>query len=248
MKYHHFYFLHLNQHRVENYHLIKDKISMISASEFGALFGVSDHMSVAALWRKLVEGKIVIKPPTPATVHGKVEEKYSKEKFFEVWSEQFPQTHYINHQELGTGFLQRDPRFCASPDGIFSWSYTDSDDIQYGNFKEGLELKNPFSRGIPKQLDWTYCGYLLQCVLSMEVFEVDRWNLFFYERKTGDYAWFIIHRNRQFFEDHLRPALDRLLQLKIAPKMKRSSRKVTAEAIMNQFIIDTVKTQITPKE
>lgn len=208
---------------------------MISASEFGALFGVSPYMSRKAIWKKLKGVKPKEKQPTEATQHGKKHEAQARELFWRVYRDHYPTRQMSPMVETGTGFLQSDPRFCASPDGLFRFGFRTDQTI-----KEGLEIKCPFSRELPQKLDWNHCHYLLQCVLGMEVFQVNKWHLFFY--KDGKYAWFAIHRNQAFFESQLKPKLDEFLKMEEEPPiMKKGEKQAVAEAIMNQYIIETLE-------
>jgi putative phage-type endonuclease len=238
IKYAHFLLLNLKQQEVNNYHEIKEEYSMISASEFGALFGVSPYISRKAIWKKLRGIKPKDKYPTEATKHGKNKEGEARDLFWRVYKDHFPSRVMHPMVETGTGFLQSDPRFCASPDGLFKWMHNTT--ILTDLVKEGLEIKCPFSRELPEKLDWNHCHYLLQCVLGMEVFDVNKWHLFFF--KDGKYAWFAIHRNKAFFEAHLKPKLDEFLQMKQEPPvMKKGEKQSVAEAIMNQYIIETLE-------
>jgi putative phage-type endonuclease len=235
IKYAHFLLLNLKQQEVNNYHQIKEEYSMISASEFGALFGLSPYISRKAIWKKLKGIKPKEKQPTEATLHGKKKEGEARELFWRVYKDHFPSRKMSPMIETGTGFLQSDPRFCASPDGLFYHGQSLRDYI-----KEGLEIKCPFTRELPSKLDWTHCHYLLQCVLGMEVFDVNKWHLFFY--KDGKYAWFAIHRNKAFFESQLKPKLDEVLKWeKEPPIMKKGEKQSVAEAIMHQYTIETLE-------
>jgi putative phage-type endonuclease len=241
IKYAHFLLLNLKQQEVNNYHQIKEDYCMISASEFGALFGVSPYMSKKALWKKLKGIKPKAKQSTFATEHGKKHEGTARELFWDVYKHHYSQRLFSPLVETGTGFLQSDPRFCASPDGLLAWTPIGwTRGAEYKLTKEGLEIKCPFSRELPSKLDWNHCHYLLQCVLGMEVFDVDKWHLFFYKDKQ--YAWFAIHRNKGFFESGLKPELDKMLAMeKEPPNMKKGEKQAVAEAIMNQYIIETLQ-------
>jgi putative phage-type endonuclease len=238
IKYVHFVFRNLDQQKVNNYHQLKEEYSMISASEFGALFGVSPYTSRKAIW-KILNGIKDRKDkfPTEATKHGKNKEAEARELFWRVYKDHYPSRSITPLDEgKGTGFLHSDPRFCASPDAVFRFGFAP----EQMTIKEGLEIKCPFSKELPDKLDWTHCHYLLQCVLGMEVFDVKKWHLFFY--KDGKYAWFAIHRNKAFFESQLKPKLDEMLQMeKEPPQMKKGEKQSVAEAIMNQYIIETLE-------
>jgi putative phage-type endonuclease len=236
IEYAHFLLLNLKQQEVNNYHQLKEEYSMISASEFGALFGVSPYTSRKAIWKKLKGVKPKDKYPTQATLHGKKNEGEARELFWRVYQFHYPSRAMSPMIETGTGFLQSDPRFCASPDGLFRFGFN-ADSM---TIKEGLEIKCPFSRELPEKLDWTHCHYLLQCVLGMEVFNVNKWHLFFY--KGDKYAWFAIHRNKAFFESQLKPKLDEFIAMtEEPPVMKKGEKQAVAEAIMNQYIIETLE-------
>lgn len=245
IKYAHFLLLRMKQQEVEGYHKLKEEYSMISASEFGALFGVSPYLSKKAIWKKLKGKPQKDKYPTEATKHGKNKEAEARDLFWRVYHDHFPSRLMYPMIETGTGFLQSDPRFCASPDGLFkwipekNWKHPDVFD-SFAIIKEGLEIKCPFSKELPQQLDWNHCHFLLQCVLGMEVFNVDKWHLFFY--KDGSYSWFAIHRNKAFFESQLKPKLDEFLKMeKEPPVMKKGEKQSVAEAIMSQYIIETLE-------
>lgn len=248
--YAHFLLLNMDPNNVTNYHQIKEQYCLVSASEFGALFGVSPYLSKKALWRKL-KG---LEPPknkfvTEAVHLGRVNEPIARDLFWKVYKEHYPNRQLeIPDHGVGTGFLWYDPRFAASPDSLFSYSIWHLDLFKTElaqRKKQGLEIKCP-QKALPEKLDWTHCHFLLQCVLNMEVFDVDYWHLFFY--REGKYAWFGIHRNKAFFESFLKPKLDELLAMeKEPPKMKKgkkgemNEKQAVAEAIMNQYNIETLE-------
>lgn len=240
--YAHFCLLKMDQQKVEKFHKIKEEYCLISASEFGALFGVSPYLSKQALWRRL-KGLEIPKDKfvTKAAYLGKINEPVARELFWKVYQDHYPsRTIHIPDHGVGTGFLWYDHRFAASPDSLFTVSRLDLTKMELiRQVREGLEIKCP-QKALPDKLDWIHCHFLLQCVLNMEVFGVDYWHLFFF--KEGKYAWFGIRRNKAFFESFLKPKLDELLLMAQEPgKMKKGEKQAVSEAIMNQYIIETLE-------
>lgn len=234
--YKHFFLLFLNQKCTPIIQL-KNDLSMISASRFSAVFGVSDHLTKQAVWSMLHGIKAKESSfRSEAMDHGNREEPYSRKRFYEVWKERYPHREFSFRQEgWGVGFYQKDPRFSASPDGIFTWQ------VDQKIHKEGLELKNPWSKPIPKEKCSSMCGYVLQCVLNMEVFDIDLWNLFYYDRRTKEYSWFRIHRNKEFFETFLLPYVDKFIAEEKPPRSSRGTKTQIADAILNHFRVDAME-------
>lgn len=223
----------------QNFHVLKSNLATISASDFAAVFGVNIHKSKGAFWRQ-IHNKDEPKRETfqsPAMTHGKNEEPFARSKFLEEFRRNNPALYVREHIECGTGFLQKDPRFCASPDGLFSWS---TNDFDYQ--REGYELKNPWSTDVPQSVYHGMAGNVLQCVLNMEVFNTQVWNLFYYKRKTGEFSWFRIHRNKDYFDRYLYPEAVKFLEdtSRQEPRMGRGERQKVSLEILNSLKIDHV--------
>lgn len=245
MNYTHFFLYFLNQ---ENplFHEMKNSVSKISASRLSAVFGVSSFLSKNKLYLLMKEGHLEETATfSPAMQHGKDEERGSAEKFLSVYQDHYPSRKCYFTDEVGTGFWQKDPRFCASPDRILKW-YIDTD-LRPANpsttiNKEGLELKNPYIKAIPQKVEPEMCAYVLQCVLNMEIFQVPFWHLFYYKSSTGEYSWFRIHRNQEFFETFIYHTVLEFLKTveegKPPKRMKSGVKKYISEFIVNSHVID----------
>jgi hypothetical protein len=239
MNYTQFFLYFLNQ---ENplFHEMKNSVSKISASRLSAVFGVSSFLSKNKLYLLMKEGHLEETATfSPAMQHGKDEERGSAEKFLRVYRDHYPSRHSWFTDEVGTGFWQKDPRFCASPDRILKWELNfNSTGIQ----KEGLELKNPYIKSIPQKVEPEMCAYVLQCVLNMEIFCVPFWHLFYYKSSTGEYSWFRIHRNQEFFETFIYHTVLEFLKTveegKPPKRMKSGVKKYISEFIVNSHVID----------
>lgn len=180
----------------EKYFEEKEKFHPISASRFAAVFGCSPYISKHAYWQVLRGNKKERKYESPASIRGRREEPHSAKFFAELIGAKL--------NSSGCKPLTKDTRHCASPDRLFEHPITKQ--------KEGLELKNPDTSPIPRQLNDKMIGHVFQCILNMEVFGREYWNLLYYDRRNGNYAWFRIKRNEEFFDNYLLPESQAFLQ------------------------------------
>lgn len=165
----------------------KDFKYTLSAGNWAGVFALSTFNSRPATW-DLAHGIKKKDFPHPSKVYGLEMEPLSKQKFRELYHEKYPTRRII---DTGNRALQEDPQFGASPDGIVL--------DEYDYIIEGLEMKNPWSKEIPAFLKDDHLQYILQSIMNMAVFKVDKWNLFFYRHEKKEYAWFIIYFNREAF-------------------------------------------------
>lgn len=202
--------------------LRKNNKYLFTGSSLACVFALG-YTSRPKFWR-ILKGLEEEAPdfPCPAKQYGKDMEPVSRRVFTELF------TRYFGYEEGQLQFVQRgnralskDYRFGASPDDIVE---------ENGLFIEGAEYKNPYSKPIPKSLNEllsidTYVGHLLQCILNMECFKVQVWNLFYYRDETGDRAWFRITRNEQFWDEVLYPEALRFANSTEAPTRVPSNFK-----------------------
>ncbi len=247
MNYTQFFLYFLNQ---ENplFHEMKNSVSKISASRLSAVFGVSSFLSKNKLYLLMKEGHLEETATfSPAMQHGKDEERGSAEKFKQVYKDHYPSKDVWFREDIGTGFWQKDSRFCASPDRILGWEWSSHSEQfktiqERKEFKEGLELKNPYIKAIPQKVESDMCAYVLQCVLNMEIFSVPFWHLFYYKSSTGEYSWFRIHRNQEFFETFIYSEVLKFLKNieegKPPKRMKKGEKRYISEFIVNSHKID----------
>lgn len=243
MNYTQFFLYFLNQ---ENplFHEMKNSVSKISASRLSAVFGVSSFLSKNKLYLLMKDGHLEETATfSPAMQHGKREERGSAEKFLSVYKDHYPSRCVEFRDEVGTGFWQKDPRFCASPDRILGWFLLQLPPKPvHPLMREGVELKNPYRKAIPQKVESDMCAYVLQCILNMEIFCVPFWHLFYYKSSTGEYSWFRIHRNQEFFETFIYSEVLKFLQNieegKPPKRMKKGEKKYISEFIVNSHVID----------
>jgi hypothetical protein len=166
---------------------------VITGSTWAAVFALSAYLSRPKFW-KIIKGIEGFPPdyPSPAKLYGKEMEPVSRVRFIEIHKAHYPGCRYITR---GSKALKMDIRFGASPDLLI--------EDEFGDLVEGCELKNPHSKAVPKEVTNDLCGFLLQCILNMEVFNVPLWNLFIYRHETQEMAWFRIERNHECFKNKL---------------------------------------------
>lgn len=112
----------------------------------------------------------------------------------------YEQLRGVTVKKIGTGsYWKRDPRFLASPDGLFR-------DID-GDLK-GLEIKNPSTNAIPFAITQIDIKYYPQVMANQEVWEIDTWHLFFCRRRTNEYSLFQFQRNSAFWESDIWPIVE----------------------------------------
>jgi hypothetical protein len=185
---------------------------LISGSSLANVFAVG-YTSRPKFWRIMKGLEKEQDFPHPAKEYGKVMEPISRRAFMQCFVNDRPDDSTYTVVEVGNKALALDYRFGASPDGLIK-------DF-LGQLLEGLELKNPFSKAIPLSVEMLmtedYIGHVLQCILNMEVFNVDIWNLFYYRDSTKEKAWFRIKRNKEFFLNVLYREAIRFINLAECP-------------------------------
>ena len=213
----------------DSYHEEKEKIYSISGSKFGAVFGCGG-ISKSMLWHILKGNKKQKRFESYASRRGREEEPKAAKFFSDLIGARL--------YSIGCCVLYKDSRLCACPDRLFTHPIT--------KLKEGLEIKNPDTTPIPQEVNSKMISYVFQCILNMEVFDRDYWNLFYYDRRTGEYSWFRITRNEKFFDTYLHPLVNAFLQSvedNIPPPDRTDSKekKKMIELIYSEYPIHLVK-------
>jgi hypothetical protein len=154
----------------------------ISASEFGQLLGVDKFISRKKFLEWKYKGKPKGKVFKPACDYGKKEEAGSLDRLSKI-------TGFVIIR-VGGMKLSEDQRIGCSPDGLFFNNET--------NEWEGVEAKNPFSKILP--FEFPDISHILQCIVCLEVFKVNVWNLFYNCSTSREFVWYKIKRSKEAFE------------------------------------------------
>jgi len=211
----------------DNFFNEKDKFHPVGASKLASVLGVGRYQSKNMLWNILAGRKKQKRFESQSARRGREEEPKSARFFSQLMG--------VRLYTIGTKCYPQDTRLCASPDRLFTNPYTKE--------REGLELKNPDTSPIPSKLEpKDMIQYLLQCILNMEVFEREYWHLFYYDRRTGEYSWFKIKRNKEFFNSYILPKVQKFFKSieegKEPPDRMKTGKgdKIISKIIENHFI------------
>ena len=209
---------------------------VLTGSTWSAVFSLSTYLSRPKLWRLINGLEEENNFPHPAKQYGKDMEPISRGVFINVYQKYFSHWDFITQDfiERGSKALSWDTRFGCSPDGLIK--------NMVGGLEEGYELKNPFSKDIPTKLEKEHLGHVMQCILSMEAFNVRVWNLFYYRHETKESSWFRIHRNERFFKEVLYQEAVRFINSPDEPKrVPHNFTDKWSNAIFDNFKIDKIE-------
>lgn len=206
---------------------------VLTGSTWSALFALSTYLSRPKLWRLINGQEEESQFPHPAKQYGKDMEPVSRNVFRNIYINYFFGVKWEDFEERGSRALIWDTRFGVSPDDVIKL---------LGKIVEGAEYKNPYSKDIPKQLEKDHLGHVMQCILSMEVFDVDIWNLFYFRHETKESSWFRIHRNPAYFKETLYPEAVRFMNSPDEPKrVPGNFTDKWCKAIFDNFKIDKIE-------
>lgn len=174
------------------YHKKINKVASIRSSEWSSIWGLNPYLSRAKYWQ-ILKGKKEreeISSFLPPILHGHTEEPLSANLFRDLYLENGRKL-----QEFGSRQLWEDPVFSASPDRLIT--------TEKGKLICGLEIKNPHSKEIPREVskdNYEELSYrALQCFLCCAIFEVPYWYLFYTKNKTKESALFKVHFNGELW-------------------------------------------------
>lgn len=201
------------------HHERKNKVTMISSTALAIIMGVHIYGSPQQLYR-LIKGLEQKKDfSSRATEHGNKSEPLAAETLL----------HFLNllygvvlFYTTGTAQYWAIPGLIiGSPDRIY-WNPVT---LRW----EGAELKCPFSKKIPKNLEdkegWEQLApYSLQCYGCMGIYNIVLWNLFFFDPRTLESSWFQIHFDKELW-DEIVVKCQKFVKLTQQPKVSKGKQK-----------------------
>jgi hypothetical protein len=190
--------------------MTRRKLFTIGASQVGALLNVGKYRSARNQMLEILrktqlpmdcqEEEEETRIPQHHLLHGREMEPLARKKLSQLLETPI--------HEMGTLFCWREPRLCASPDGII---FDHSSGLHVG-----CEIKCPVRQDNPKSWpdhpEEIHCDYIMQCVVNMEVFGSPKWYLFYYHPGPPEkYRCFVVYRNQNFFINHVMPVIRRVI-------------------------------------
>ncbi len=171
------------QSQGESFHDKKRKRTKISSSLLACIYGLHET-SRAELWRQVKGLKKPRSAYGAAIEHGRDGEPKAAMHFLTMNMDNIQ-----GKRLLTTGCVQcykYPDLLCASPDRLFAFE---------GGEMEGLEIKCPMSKPIPKNNhEEEFIKRLvkdgLQCFACMICLKLKRWNLFYFDPRTLEWSWF----------------------------------------------------------
>jgi hypothetical protein len=219
----------------KDYHSKVNRASKIRSSEWSSIWGLNPYLSRAKYWH-ILKGKREreeVSPYLPAILHGHTEEPIS----YKIFERDYLDPN-LRIQTFGARQYWEDPIFSASPDGLIC--------DEKGKLVAGLEIKNPHTRDIPKEVSpdtYEELSYrALQCFLCCAIFEVPYWFLFYTKNKTRESALFKVHFNGELW-NQLRGEAKTFLYRTHPPeeRVKTKEKKIQAKRMVEGMRVELIE-------
>src|ERR1700733_532160 len=192
--------------------LFRQNPTRISASEAGSCLQVSEFKSRYSLVNEKRNRSLEERVFSPERKWGSEAIRHGRKmesKAIEV-ARKLLDPHGIFVWKKPGLFVDRLFHTSCSPDALFFYGRDSDTSIEM----HGLEVKNPYTRPIPKRICDITPDHLLQCFFSIHTCRADSWYLFYYrEEPEVDYSLFQIYPHIYYWHDYCQPRIQECLDL-----------------------------------
>lgn len=177
---------------------LKRGSTRVSSTELASVFSMNRYKSKNELWREK-SGKHKKQFYSAATDHGRRWEPVP----IRHWMDEVFQEEDWEYVRPGTVLDPKEP-VCCSPDMMFFHRRLDK--------VLGLEVKCPYSTGIPERKEDVPSNYLFQCFACLMITGADAWFLSYYDHKSDRLMSFEVAPDLPFWTETILPRVRQFLQ------------------------------------